>query len=71
MHVQNINDRMRICNECPIYSPSNGRCNSRLWINPETDEVSTKPKAGFIRGCNCVVRVKMKNLNAHCVAGKW
>ena len=71
MHVQNINERLEICNSCPIYAPSSGRCNSKLWINPDTDDVSTSPKAGYIRGCNCFIQVKAKNMNAHCVAGKW
>ncbi len=71
MNVLNINDRLRICLECPIYSPSNGRCNSKLWINPDTNDVSTTAKNGYIRGCNCVVKIKMKNKNAHCIAGKW
>ncbi len=70
MNVQNINERIQICKSCPIYS-SSGRCNSKLWINPDTDEVSTYAKAGYIRGCNCYVQIKAKNIYNHCVAGKW
>ena len=46
-------------------------CNPKLWINPDTNDVSTSPKAGYIRGCGCHVLIKMRNLSAHCVAGKW
>lgn len=65
-----INERLAICKKCPIYS-IDGRCNSKLWLNPNTDEVSVNPRIGFIRGCNCIVSVKARNLNNHCVAGKW
>ena len=64
-----IKERLEICNKCPIYN--NGRCNSNLWINPNTDEVSTYAKIGYIRGCNCLMSVKVKNQNNHCIAGKW
>ena len=65
----NINDRLEICKKCPIYT--NKRCNSSLWINPSTDEVSTYAKSGFIRGCGCFVEVRARNSSNHCVAGKW
>lgn len=71
MHVQNIDERRKICEECPIFNPTLGTCNPKLWINPDTDEVSTQAKAGYIRGCNCHVLLKLRNLNNHCVAGKW
>ena len=69
MKKYNIEERLAICDQCPIYT--RGRCNSNLWINPDTDEVSTYAKRGYIRGCNCVINVKARNLNNHCVAGKW
>ena len=71
MRVQNIDERRKICEACPILNPTKGVCNPKLWINPDTDEVSMTPKAGFIRGCNCAVFIKMRNINAHCIAGKW
>lgn len=64
-----IDERLDICNKCPIYS--NKRCNSNLWINPDTDEISTYAKIGYIRGCNCIVSIKARNKYNHCVAGKW
>ena len=71
MRVQNIDERKKICFMCPIYDATKQRCNPKLWLNPDTNEVSTYSKAGFIRGCSCHVLIKMRNLNAHCVAGKW
>ena len=71
MNVLNIDERMEICRKCPIYSPASGICNPNLYLNPDTNEISTTPKPGFIRGCNCFVKFKMKNPRLHCVAGKW
>lgn len=71
MLVQNIEKRKEICDSCPIYNPSKGICNPKLWLNPDTNEVSLSQRAGFIRGCGCYIPTKMKNLNSHCVAGKW
>jgi len=70
MSALSINERIEICKKCPIYSVD-GRCNSKLWLNPNTNEVSVYSKPGFVRGCNCIIQVKAKNLNNHCVAGKW
>lgn len=64
-----IEERLAICNNCPIFNQ--GRCNSKLWINPNTDDVSPYPKNGYIRGCNCIIAVKARNPNNHCIAGKW
>ena len=69
MKEYNINERLAICNQCPIYS--NGRCNSNLWLNPDTNEVSTYARPKFIRGCNCYIKIKVRNPNLHCIAGKW
>ena len=70
MRELNIDKRLQICKRCPLYTQQ-GRCNSNLWINPETDEVSTYAKIGYIRGCNCAISIKIKNVNNHCIAGKW
>ena len=69
MRESSIKERLAICKECPIYI--NDRCNSRFWINPDTDEVSTYARTGFVRGCNCFIAIKAKNPGSHCVAGKW
>ena len=69
MKELNTDERLEICKKCPIYN--NDRCNSNLWINPDTNEVSTYARIGYVRGCNCIMHVKAKNKNNHCVAGKW
>lgn len=71
MHVQNIEERRKICEECPIFAPARGICNPKLWLNPDTNDVSTNPKSGYIRGCGCAVYIKMRNMGNHCIAGKW
>ena len=66
MQELSIDERREICNNCPIYSPARAICNPNLWLNPETNEVSTKAKAGYIRGCGCHVLIKMRNLTLRC-----
>ena len=42
---------MKICRKCPIFKDVlGGICNSKLWLNPDTNEVSTEPKPGFFVG---------------------
>ena len=64
--------RMKICKKCPIFKDVlGGICNSKLWLNPDTNEVSTEPKQGFFRGCGCILKKKVSVSYANCVAGKW
>ena len=69
MNASFIEERLAICDKCPIYY--RGRCNSNLWINPDNDDVSTYAKIGYVRGCNCIINIKARNKINHCVAGKW
>lgn len=71
MNVQNIEERRKICESCPIYNPVSGTCNSKLWINPNNNEVSSVAKSGFVRGCGCFISTKIKGTSNHCIAGKW
>lgn len=71
MNVLNIEDRKRICEECPIYNPNKHVCNPKLWLNPDNNDISTFPKPGYIKGCGCQILIKTKNPHAHCIAGKW
>lgn len=66
-----MEERLRICEVCPICDTDNWICNSRLYLNPETNEVSVSPKEGFIKGCGCAILYKYKNANKHCPAKKW
>ena len=70
---ENISEkRLQICKQCPIYSQRwGGTCNDRLWINPETNEVSANPKDGYVRGCGCRLPAKTTLPYATCIAGKW
>lgn len=64
--------RLKICYACPIYSPKfGGICNSRLWLNVNTGDVSTTPKEGYKNGCNCRLMAKTKVPHAVCPLGKW
>ena len=64
--------RLRICYSCPLYSNKlSGICNSKLWLNPNTGDVSTIKKSGYVRGCSCVLSAKTRLTNAKCPAGKW
>lgn len=64
--------RLEICYQCPLYSPKlGGICNNRLWLNPETGDVSTVKKDGYVNGCSCRLNAKTRLNNASCPAGKW
>ena len=64
--------RLEICHKCPIYSPKlGGICNRDLWLNPKTNDVSTKAKKGYIQGCGCRVEAKATLPYAECIASKW
>ena len=67
--------RREICKKCPLYHINNfwgwAECNSKLWLNPETRDVSTKEKAGYVKGCNCRIEAKITVPNEHCPAKKW
>lgn len=65
-------ERLKVCYSCPIYSYDlGGRCNNKLWLNPNTGDVSTVQKAGYVRGCNCRLNAKTRLINEQCPAGKW
>lgn len=65
-------ERLRICKQCPIYSPRfGGLCNHDLWINPDTEQTSDEPRDGYVRGCGCRLLAKTTLSYARCVAGKW
>ena len=75
--VFNINEdisknRLKICYRCPLYSNKlGGICNSRLWLNRNTGDVSVIMKPGYIKGCGCRLRSKTRLPNAKCPVAKW
>jgi hypothetical protein len=64
-------NRLQICEHCGIYDPIRQLCNGSLYINPDTNDVSIKPKDGYFKGCSCYIPRKVLNINAKCPAGKW
>lgn len=64
--------RLKICYSCPLYSSKfGGICNSKLWLNVNTGDVSIIEKSGYIRGCGCRLLAKTRLPNAKCPAEKW
>lgn len=67
-------ERIKICRKCKLLKIDDifGEvCNSKLWINPETDETSTVKKKGFINGCSCILQSKARVPEAQCPIKKW
>lgn len=74
MNKELFETRMKICSECPIYfqAPLIGAmCNTKLYINPETNDISRKEKDGYFKGCGCRLDAKTREYNESCPAGKW
>lgn len=63
--------RFSICEKCGIYNVGKNMCNSSLYINPETNQVSDVFKKGYIKGCGCYIPTKIKKDYNHCPAHKW
>ena len=66
--------RIRICKQFPLYKISTilGEvCNSKLWYNPETGDISSVKKDGYKNGCGCRLKAKTTLPNAFCPVGKW
>ena len=70
---ENIKEkRMKICLKCPLYKDTlGGICNSKLWLNPKTGDVSTEQEDGYYRGCGCRLQAKTTLATATCPAKKW
>lgn len=65
-------NRLKICYRCPLYSNKlGGICNSRLWLDVNTGDVSTTMKKGYVRGCGCRLIPKTRLPNEKCPANKW
>lgn len=64
--------RLAICYKCPLYSPKfGGICNSKLWLNTKTGDVSISYKEDYVRGCGCRLNAKTTITREKCPAGKW
>lgn len=64
--------RLAVCNQCPLkLNVLGGICNSNMWLNTETGDVSIIPKDGYKNGCGCRLKAKTTLPNAVCPTGKW
>lgn len=64
--------RLAVCKKCPLLKDTlGGVCNYKLYMNPETLEVSETPKEGFKRGCGCRVQAKTRLPYAKCPLDRW
>ena len=66
--------RVNICKSCPLYkidSILGGICNSKLYLNLETNQVSTYPRKGYYNGCGCRIQAKSRLITAKCPLNKW
>lgn len=64
--------RLKICHECPLYTPKyGGICNERLWLNPDTGDVSSEKQVGYKNGCGCKLSFKVNNIDSKCPLDKW
>lgn len=68
------NDRIIICKTCPLYkidSKLGEICNSKLYLNPVENKISTYPKHGYYNGCGCRLSAKSRLKNSKCPLEKW
>ena len=66
--------RVNICKSCPLYkidSILGEICNSKLYLNLETNQTSTYPRNGYYNGCGCRIQAKSRLITAKCPLNKW
>ena len=65
--------RMQICKKCPLYKESviGPICNSKIWVDLKTGDISTIQIDGYVNGCGCRLKAKTTLRHAHCPANKW
>ena len=66
-----VTKRTIICRKCPICDNEREICNAHLYLNPDTNDVSTEYKEGYSKGCGCHLKWKIANIKSKCPAGKW
>jgi hypothetical protein len=68
------NKRIAICKKCALYKQDlflKEICNSKLYLNPKTNDTSLTPKEGYYRGCGCRIQAKSRLIGAKCPLSKW
>ena len=67
--------RRAICLKCPLYHINTfwgwAECNSKLYLNPNTGDVSLQEKPGYKHGCGCRIEAKITVPSEKCPLGKW
>lgn len=66
--------RIEICKKCKLFKKDNilgNICNSKLYLNPITEETSIHRQKGFNKGCGCVLKAKCRVRDAKCPNNKW
>ena len=66
--------RILICKDCGLYNKNGAfgpSCNSKIFLNPITNEVSNIPKSGVYKGCGCVLSSATRVIDKKCPIGKW
>ena len=71
MIPESVTKRTIICRKCPICDNEREICNAHLYLNPDTNDVSTESKEGYIKGCGCHLKWKIANIKSKCPVGKW
>ena len=66
-------ERIKVCLQCPLYKDSlvGPICNSAIYWNPDTNDISPSEKEGYVNGCGCRLAAKTTLPNAKCPANKW
>lgn len=71
MTIEEAEERWEICRHCPICNQEKGLCSAELYLNPQTNDISTSPKEGYIKGCGCIISLKIQKEKSKCPANKW
>jgi hypothetical protein len=66
--------RLEICRDCKLWKDDKvfGEvCNSKLYLNPKTNDISITKIKGYIKGCGCLLELKTRVPKATCIIKKW
>jgi hypothetical protein len=66
-------ERLKVCEKCPLLKRTflGLVCNSNLYLNPETNDVSDVEKENYVNGCGCRLSAKTSGPQSKCPANKW
>lgn len=67
-------ERLAICKKCPLFKNDVEKgyiCNPAKYLSPDGKEVSYFSKPGWVKGCGCLIALRIQSSRAHCVAKKW